>query len=411
MSRAEEWRSGWPLVPLTALGLTCAPITLPVYTIGVFVGPLQREFGWGRGEIQTAILFSTGLAVIAAPLAGEMVRRFGTRRTIVSGLVGIALACLLASRMQGVLWQLYAAYALMSLLGTGAGAVPWTSLIASHFAKARGLALGLALSGTGLCAILMPQIVTWAIAVDSWRFAYLVLAGFALVVVLPACLLVLPGFAKGTETASEAPASGLTLRRALRNWRFWTLGSATACIYLTVGGIIPNLVPAMTDKGFAPAAAAAVMGVFGVSIIFGRIVVGALLDRFWAPAVAAAILVPAAMACLIFQQSADLAIHWMAAAMLGIATGMEFDVLGFLTARYFGMADFPRIYGRLYIFVAAAAGVAPLLFGHLFDLTGSYDVALTVGAALLLLGGGLMLALGRYPDLVSDEGSSSSPPT
>jgi MFS family permease len=414
VGRPSEWRSGWPLVALTALGLTCAPVTLPVYTLGTFVRPLQAEFGWSRGEIQTAILFSTGLAVIAAPLAGELVRRFGIRRTILSGLVGIAASCALASRLGAALWQLYAAYALMALLGTGAGAVPWTTLIASHFSKARGLALGLALSGTGLCAILMPQIVTWALAMFDWRFAYLALGGFALLVALPACLLVLPREQAGPATASAVrpqQASGMTLRQAVHHWRFWVLGAATACIYMTVGGIIPNLVPAITDQGISPAGAASVMSTFGASVIAGRIVVGALVDRFWAPAVAALVLAPAAAACLILQQDAGIATYAAAAALLGVATGMEFDVLGFLTARYFGLADFPRIYGRLYIFVAASAGSAPLIFGYLFDATGSYDLPLGIGAVLLGLGGVLMLALGRYPDWVSDEDSSTLPPT
>lgn len=398
---ASEWRRGWPLVALTALGLTCAPVTLPVYTIGVFVGPLQQAFGWTRGEIQTAILFSTGLAVISAPLAGGFIKRFGIRNTILPGLVGIAIACLLAAAMSGALWQLYAVYSAMAVLGAGAGAVAWTSLIAGAFAKARGLALGLALSGTGLCAILMPQLAAAAMVDYGWRGAYLAFAAFALIVVLPLCVLVLPrrsGEVRGDQVSSK-PQAGLSVAEALRHRRFWILGFSTACIYLAVGGIIPNLVPALTDKGLSSAAAASIMSVFGAAVIAGRIAVGALVDRFWAPAVAALVLVPAAFACLVFEASAGFATYAFAAALIGIATGMEFDVLGFLTARYFGLADFARIYGRVYIFVAAAAGLAPLLFGYAYDLTGSYSLPLFAAAALLGAGASGLLLLGRYPVL------------
>lgn len=397
-----EWRRGWPLVALTALGLTCAPVTLPVYTIGVFVGPLQQAFGWSRGEIQTAILFSTGLAVISAPMAGELVRRFGERNTILPGLCGIAVACALGASMTGALWQLYAVYALMAVLGAGAGAVAWTSLIAGAFSKARGLALGLALSGTGLCAIVMPQIAAAAMGSHGWRAAYLAFAGFALLVVLPLCFLILP---RRSAHASHLPAhlnvrqAGLSVREATRTRRFWILGFATACIYLAVGGIIPNLVPALTDKGITPGDAASVMSVFGIAVIAGRIAVGALVDHFWAPAVAALVLVPGALACLIFNLDTSFGLYAVAAALLGIATGMEFDVLGFLTARYFGLADFARVYGRVYIFVAAAAGLAPLLFGYAFDLTGSYAMPLQAAAILLFGGAAGLLLLGRYPKL------------
>jgi MFS family permease len=388
-------------VALTALGLTCAPVTLPVYTIGVFVAPLQQAFGWTRGEIQTAILFSTGLAVISAPLAGGFIKRFGIRNTILPGLVGIALACMLAGAMTGALWQLYAAYSAMAVLGAGAGAVAWTSLIAGAFTKARGLALGLALSGTGLCAILMPQLAAAAMADYGWRGAYLAFAAFALLVVLPLCALVLPRRSGSAlvDQVETAPQAGITMADAIRHRRFWILGFSTACIYLAVGGIIPNLVPALTDKGLSASAAASIMSVFGASVIVGRIAVGALVDRFWAPAVAALVLVPAALACLVFGASAGFATYAFAAALIGVATGMEFDVLGFLTARYFGLADFARIYGRVYIFVAAAAGLAPLLFGYAYDLSGSYSLALYAAAVLLGAGAVGLLLLGRYPVL------------
>lgn len=397
---AAEWRQSWHLVALTALGLTCAPTTLPVYSIGIFVAPFQAEFGWGRGEIQTAILFSTGLSIFCAPLAGSLIRRFGLRKTILPGLVGMVIACLIAAANTGALWQLYAAYALMSVLGTGAGAVGWTTLISGRFDKARGLALGLALSGTGLCAALMPQIANLGIWLYGWRGAYLMMAAFTAVIVLPICTLLLPDQSiphENTDRQSRLHA-GMESRTALRHWRFWVLGASTAAIYLVVGGLLPNIVPALQDIGMTATEAASIMGLFGVSVIIGRICVGALVDHFWAPGVAVAVLVPAAIGCLMLQGEVTMVTAALSVALIGAATGMELDVLGFLAARYFGLTDYARIYGRLYVFVAATAGVAPMTFGYIYDWTGSYALPLQVSAGLLLAGGAGMLALGRYPD-------------
>lgn len=396
----DEWRRGWHLVALTALGLTCAPTTLPVYSIGVFVAPYQAEFGWGRGAIQTAILFSTGLSVFCAPLSGALIRRYGLRRTILPGLLGMAIACLIAAANTGALWQLYLAYALMSVLGLGAGAIGWSTLISARFDKARGLALGLALSGTGVCAALMPQIASFGISMFGWRGAYVLLAGFAVAVVLPACFWLLPDDPLPPTEGShhDTPlASGLSADLAVRHWRFWVLGCSTAAIYLVVGGLIPNMVPALQDAGFSPAQAASIMGVYGISVIVGRICVGAVVDHYWAPAVATAVLVPASIGCLLLIGSPGLALAAGAVVLIGMATGMELDVLGFLTARYFGIADYARIYGRLYVFVAATAGIAPMVFGYIFDWTGSYAIPLQVSAALLIVGAGGLLALGTYP--------------
>ena len=397
-----EWRRSGHLVPLTAAGLTCAPTTLPPYTIGIFVAPFARDFGWSRGEIQTAILFSTGLGVLCAPIAGTMVRRFGIRRTILSGLTGMSVACLCGAAINGGLWQLYAVYALMALLGAGAGGISWTTLLAERFTVSRGLALGIGLSGTGLCAILMPQIASSSLTAWGWRGAYVALAGFALLIVLPLCAWLLPRNAQ--EQAEVQPIAidqtgAFTVKAAVRTARFWILGGSTACIYLAVGGAIPNLVPALTDKGISATDAATVMSLFGGAIVVGRIVIGALIDRFWAPAVASAVLAAATIGSIILSGEASFAAYAVAAIMLGMVTGTELDMIGFLTARYFGLRDFARIYARVYIFVAAAAGIAPLMFGDLSDLTGTYRMAFLLGAGLLVAGAAGLLSLGRYPDL------------
>jgi len=405
----QEWRRGWHLVMLTALGLICAPTTVAPYTIGLFVAPLQDSFGWSRAAIQGAILFSTGLGLAGGPVAGWLVQRLGLRLAILSGVVGIASAIASAAAITGALWQLYLAYALIALLGAGTSAVTWSFLIAERFSASRGLALGLALSGTGLSAILAPRLAAIGMDLGGWRAAYLALAAFPLLIVLPACLLLLPRREASQQVAamaSDGPATpGVPLAQALRGRHFWMMGASTAAIYLAIGGLITNLVPALTDKGVSRADAVTIMGILGAAIIAGRIGVGALIDRLWAPAVAAAILLPASAACL-FLATADMGFtgYALAAALLGIATGMEFDMLAFLAARYFGLADYPRIYGRLYMFVAGAAGGAPLGFGALYDHMHSYGIAFILSACLLAGGAAGLLALGRYP--VSPRGAA-----
>ena len=406
---ADEWRRSWHLVLLTAAALTCSPATLPVYTIGVLTGPLHDNFGWGRGTIQAAILFSTGLGMAGGPLAGWMIERLGVRQSVLIGVTGLSAAVAACASLTGAAWQLYLLYGLMALLGAGAGAVSWTYLIATRFERTRGLALGIALSGTGLAAMLMPRLAAFGLDRGGWQTSYLVLGAYGLLIILPLCALLLPrgGYGgvgastipRGDEPASTAaPASGLTLAAAFRRPHFWFLGAATFCIYVAVGGLIPNIVPALTDAGLSTDDAVAIMGFFGLAIIAGRILIGSLVDHLWAPAVAACVLLPAAAACFAFQLPLSFGSYAMAAMLVGMATGMELDMLGFLASRYFGLAHFAPIYGRLYMFVSIGAGSAPLAFGSAFDLTGSYALPLSLAAGLLLAGAAGLLALGRYPD-------------
>ena len=46
---------------------------------------------------------------------------------------------------------------------------------------------------------------------------------------------------------------------------------------------------------------------------------------------------------------------------------------------------------------AIGAAVAPAVFGNAFDQSGSYNSILIVSAGLFILGGVVLLSLGRYP--------------
>lgn len=399
---ADEWRRSWHLVLLTAVALTCSPATLPVYTIGVLTGPLHDAFGWGRGTIQAAILFSTGLGMVGGPLAGWMIQRLSLRRSVLIGVTGLSTAVAACASITGASWQLYLLYGLMALLGAGTGAVSWTYLIVDRFEKTRGLALGIALSGTGIAAIMMPRIAAFGLDQGGWQASYLILGAYGLFVILPLCALLLPRrtqhAADGTDAVPVLPSPGLTLGATIRRRHFWFLGGATFCIYVAVGGLIPTIVPALTDAGLSTDDAVSIMGFFGLAIIVGRILIGSLVDHLWAPAVAACVLLPAAAACFTFQLPLSFGAYALAAMLVGMATGMELDMLGFLATRYFGLAHFAPIYGRLYMFVSIGAGSAPMAFGSAYDITGSYALPISLAAGLLLVGAVGLLALGRYPD-------------
>lgn len=312
--------------------------------------------------------------------------------------------------MTGSLWQLYAGYAMMSLLGAWVNAVSWSTYVAASFERSRGLALGIALSGTGLSAMFMPRIAAAGLDHGGWRAAYLALAAFVLIAVLPLCAAFVPR-AEPTRSAAARPSAhgeGLKVRAVVRTRQFWLIGLSCACIYMAVGGLIPNLVPALTDRGVSAAEAVGIMGYMGIAIIAGRVCVGVLLDRLWAPLVGLLVLAPAALGCLLLNATLPLAFYAVSAAAIGLVTGMEFDMLGFLISRYFGLRDYARIYGRLYMFLAVAAGLAPMVFGAIFDHTGSYALPVIAAAALLLAGAVTLLLLGPYPDLRSAAAGGGS---
>ena len=402
MPSDNEIRRGWLLILASCAGVACSSVVLPFYTLGALVKPLTAEFHWTRAAIQSAAAFSSGLGAISAPVIGAVIDRYGARWIALVGLLGLSVAFLFASQMDGNLWLLYAAYTAMAVLGAGTVPVTWTRAIATSFFDQRGLALGLTLTGTGISAMLAPLYAVWLVEHVGWRGAYV---GLGLLPVLVAGPLVYLGF-KPVEPTPARPipnakdtcaVAGLSLREAVSGRRFWTLLLSVLAIYLAVSGIVPNLIPLLTDSGMPAASAAQVQGFYGVAIIGGRVLIGYWIDRYWAPGVAAIALSLPVLGAFILAGPVRMGSAAFAAILVGLAAGAELDLMSYLAARYFGMRHYAKIYAVLYSALAVAAGSAPYLFARIYDTTKSYRLAFFAAGGLFLVGALILLTLGPYP--------------
>ena len=400
----RELAQRWPLIMATCIGIISSSFVLPYYSIGALVAPVTEEFGWSRAQFQAAILFSSGLGALTSPVIGWLNDKYGPRRVALPSMLGLSLGLLTASQLQGELWMLFLAYGMMALLGAGTIPVTWTRAIATSFFKRRGLALGLALTGTGICASVAPHYTVWLTDNYGWRGAYMGLALVPILLAWPTLYFLFKPLEVHTgaedpvdNEAASAIQTGLTLGEAVRGYRFWVLLLSILFAYQGFSGIGPNLLPSLTDDGFSREQAASVQSVFGISIIIGRVVVGYLVDRLWAPGVAAFCLaIPAAGAAMLHgTQSFEVAA--LAAFLIGFAAGAELDLMAFLAARYFGLAHYAKIYSILYATLAVCSGTAPMIFASVYDATGSYDIGYSIASGLFLVSVLLILLLGRYP--------------
>lgn len=394
-----EFRAGWPIILAGMMGMAWSVTAMPFYTMGVFVGPLSRDYGWSRGEIQAALLFSNGFQALAAPLVGLLVDRYGGRPVALIGqcLLGICLAA--SALLAGNLWGLYLAYALIGFLGGGTSPVGWTRVLNGYFTIRRGLALGLVLAGSGLCALVAPRVATWAIAeFQTWRAGYLALALLPLLLGLPLTwALFRDARRSGVPAARIAAGEGFTLPQALGQWRFWVMIGAIFLASQGIGGGIPSLIPILTDKGFTASQAAGVLGWIGLAVVLGRAFAGYVLDKIWAPAAAAAFMLLPVATLLMLMGSPSLASAGVAAFILGFAAGAQFDIVAYLTGRYFGEAHYGKIYAWQYAALIFSGGIAPFLWGTMFDLTGGYRIIMSAVIGAQIIGAALFLTLGRAP--------------
>jgi MFS family permease len=397
-----EFRRGWQIVLASLFIFGCGLAALPFYTIGVFTPHLVHEFGWSVGQIMTAMMITTVSVTVGGPAAGLLCDRYGTRPVVLISLVLFGLSYMSLATLGNSLLRFYLTFATISLLGAGTLPITFTRTINRWFDRRRGLALGLAMMGTGLFGILCKPLLAWVIGDWGWRTGFAVLGALPLALALPIAFVLFrepggePAVAEKTAVAEEL--AGMTWAEAVRSWRFWLMATILLPISFALAGTVPNLEGVLTDRGLTPATILSLTPLVGFASITGRLIGGWLLDRFWAPAVAFVLL---SLPCLSFVilggGHLDHTSGALAILLLGFALGIEYDVVAYITARYFGLKAYSSIYSVFYVCFSIGAGFGPMVFGMVRDRAHDFAPALQLATVLLPLSAAAFLLLGRYP--------------
>lgn len=384
------------------IGTMCGLITITNYTQGFMVGPVSAEFGWSPAQFFLGFTVMMCVGLFAGPMIGQLAEKVGIRTLGIVGLVGHALCYFVISMNNGSLLLWYLSFALLSLLAAGSLPIIWTSVLNGWFQEHRGKAIGITMAGTGIGAFLLPPIAEHFIANYGWRSAYQALGGGALLLSLP---IVIAFFHENKETGEASHDSvmpdthwGFTRGEALRSVKFWILGAVLFTTALVIVGLLSNFERYMGERGLERAEIAKIAAVMGLTVIVGRLLVGALVDRFWAPAVASFfILMPIIAMVIVINVEMTVAAGVAVGVLIGLAAGAELDMLAYLTGRYFGPAHYPAIFGAVYAFFTVGAGIAPPVYGVLAQKFEGYNVVLSLSIGLLIVSILLFLALGAYP--------------
>ncbi len=395
----SEFRRGWPLVVAATIGIGLGLSPVPFYEIGILAPELVKAFQWTFADIMGGVFFLMVGVVVMAPLIGRLADRFGVRVVTLTSIVGFSLSLSLFAFQTGSLPVYYATWFLMAVAGAGTLPITWTRTVNQSFEIHKGLALGVVLAGSGISSFLLKPAVAWIMVDYGWQGGFLLLAALPVLIAFPlAWFFFHPAPVDvAIKKVVAAPVDGMTLRQALCDWRFWAIIIGILPIVFAVAGVIANLEIVLKDRQISTALILSVTPFLGLSVIAGRLVGGWLIDRFWAPAASLGMLLLAALAVWALGSGPTSYIGLLLVVFgVGLAAGVEFDLLAFFTARYFGLAHYSGIYGVMYIFFAVGSGAAPYTFGLAYDATQSFTAILNISAICIAFGGLIFLTLGKY---------------
>ena len=352
-----------------------------IYCFALFTLPWLDEFGASRRDIMLTIsALQIGTALVG-PFVGRYLDQVNLRSVVFLGLLALILGLYLV-RAATALWQIWLVYVtLMPLATLMMGTLASQTLIAKWFETERGLALGLSAIGTSIGGVIFPWLVAGWLMDFGWRETLHLLAMAALVLVVPLTLIVLrrqPPAAKisgeALQTVSGEDRSWST-REILSTALFWLPFVAFIPISMGFSALQFNLGVFTRDLGLDDQAAAPLIMTSSVCMIIGKLFFGGLGDRldhrflYW---VSMSLLCCAYVTLLVTDSYEGL---FVGVVRMGLAGGGILPLLGVIFGSRFGVASFGRVMGLVGVVMMFGA-LAPLIFGWVYDIQGSYDIAL-----------------------------------
>ncbi|MBQ3076540.1 MAG: MFS transporter, partial [Clostridia bacterium] len=355
----------------------------------VFVKPVCEDLGFARGPFTLYTTIVNFVSMFTQIVYGELYRK---HRVIpfTRGCSVVIVLSILGYSFSTKLWHFYLFGTIQGLTLIPLASLSIAQLVNHWFADKRGLATGIAVSGSGITAALITPVLTRVVAEVSWRAGFRMLAaiGAALLFVStflllrekPSDLGMLP-YGLKTDAAAGGDAApvqlpeavGLTRAEALRTPALWLHVLGFFIILLCGMGVNPHIISYLTDIGYSEGLASTVVSLVMTCMIFAKISMGALFDKIGA--VWASVFV----GCCVILSMAALALCPLSPVMpyafaffFGFAYSIGSVTQPFLCSENYGQKEFSAIYSLAAMLSGVLSSIGPTLIGSMYDSFGSY---------------------------------------
>lgn len=369
---------GWIVVAASAAIICIGMGTL--FSLGVFLVPIERATGWSRGQISTVALLNWIAMGVGSFAWGVLSDRIGGRGVVMAGGFLLGLGLVLASQAQ-TLWQFYVTFGVLVGFSVGAFYAPLTSTATKWFTERRGLAVALVSSGIGVGILVISPLARALTTAWDWRVAMLVLGDIAWLVIIPTALLIRDD-APVTARAAGRPEPAYSSAQVLRAPQFWAIALTHFACCAAHSGPIFHMVTHATDQGVPAMAAAAALGVSGLSSIAGRIGGGMIADRLGVKRTLIGGLLLQAAIIAAYLLAREAWTFYALAVVFGTAYGGVMPLYALVTREYFGEKVMGTAYGAVFLVSSLGMGLGSLAGGVIYDRLGAY-AWLYLGSALV----------------------------
>jgi MFS family permease len=382
--------------------------SLTSWGLGVMVVPMEEELGWSRSMLFAPLAVGAVIyAVLGIAVGPWLDKKDGPVVLFFSGVVLFAVSAILI-RYTHSLWAYFLAFGVMGGAGRYGVQVIF-AIVPKWFVRNRGISQAMIGAGFSLGPLIFPVLLQSLIDTIGWRDTWLVMGAAMLVLLAPLSLLVArmpedlgllpdggpPRTAAGrtarASPRSKEPPGAATRAEALRTSQLWLLIAAIGFATLAIRGMIPNLHPFFVSEGIDATTAALSFSVYAVVAFVTVLFWGRLADRIGARVPFIIVIAIGVAALAVLAATSSRAVMFLGMAVLASGLNGFFNLWQVVLADTFGREHIGAIRGVVDAFNSTAIFVGPVLFGLLFDLSGSYGVLF--GAAIVLWALSLAAAL------------------
>lgn len=368
------------------------------FTVSLFFDRFIEDLSLNRTTV--SMLYSGGTLLAAGSLTfiGRWVDRVGSRlaSTIIGAL--LALALVFMSFVAGPL-MLLMGFVLIRSLGQGSITLVSSNIIAQWFQRRRGLAMGITSFVYMLSQGLIVMGLTKLIDTVGWRTAWVVQAALVGVVVVPLMALLVrdhpedvglhpDGAAEPVRDASLPGANAevnLTLKQAMGTPILWVFLLLQVLSAGWVTGLIIHQISLFEVVGHGPSVPVQTFSLAATVAAMFTLIAGPIVDRTKPQLVAAAQMLLLAGLLVLATVMTTRPLTIVYGGLLGVFLGVWPVFDGVVWPNVFGRAHYGSIRGLVQTAGVAGSALGPVVFSLSADASGTYGVALWIGAGLALL--------------------------
>ena len=368
-----------------------------LYAWSVFREPLSEHYGTSITAVNVTFFVASLVFGLSTFAAGFLLRRVGPRVLGVGGGLLFGLGVFLSGFAGENLPLLYLTYGVVAAVGGGLGLIAPIAVLPRWFPDRPGLAYALALLGFGVGTVINVPLILVLLSTTGDPFRTFTVLGVLYAIMIGGSALLVrypPGDREIARPVARGPGGEIwdvsyDLRAAMRT-RQWYAVWFMFFLNTTVGLAVYSDARAMAASigGATAAVAAAFVVVISLADTVGRLVWPVLSDRIGGANVFLAMFVAQSAAFLLMPLLGDGSVvaFCVLASVVTSCYGGGYATMSALSATYYGYRDAGAIYGSIVTASAVAGFGAPLLLARAADASGSYDLALYVMGAVMLVG-------------------------